>query len=685
MSFECIRYFNSAGSKDGWTPGTFVSTRRDKQNAKEPGAQKISQRPEDFMDEEDLRDAEEARQLQTANKYIGFGDDRPGQEGLGGALMDLLPSSGETMGVKLLRRMGWKEGQGIGPRVRRAALLGTSMDDGDGQTHFFAPQNTQPVKFVQKGDTKGLGFLGEKKLSVPQLGAGDNVDDEDLDPFARLALKPGAKAKGRQPQLPRPKGGLGVGILNSDDDEDPYEIGPRISYNRVLENGKKKRKKGTADASQLAPTSSSKNGPVFISKRSSINGISEKTNNTTKLGFRPCHDGRLPLEGFLLSSPVTVDADKKYAVPKVPEGWTSTKQTTQKASSGQDDYTSTADAAKTSSHDPRSRAQLLGEQQLPGMSAFDFMTPETRQRMVEVTGRTDLPPALAQRAPKGYETSAEEKRRSEWSFVPHLERSVAKQALEHGGIFSISKPGSTNPYAEDEAKRSRYRSFLEMKAGVTPDKLPERPAGMNVNEWTVEMNEFVRVALIFRPATGLMASRFTSATTTPSGNSDTTTHPLAQPGKKLSTAEEAAKLGMYGQLTREIQPFSPSKLLCKRFGIRTPVVDMNETYGAHGTSYTGKSQGQAPPPAAPSEVLSKDTMDRILAESSYSEVSGQTGQPMSSQTASSSLMPHQVLGAKKAVDPEHNEALETEKAGADVFRAVFGDADDDDDEGGFDL
>lgn len=640
------------------------------------------------MDEEDLREAEEARQLQTTSEYAGFGEDQQRIGGRDGALMDLLRPSGETMGVRLLRRMGWREGQGIGPKVRRAARLGPNLDDVDGQTHLFAPENTQLVRFVQKSDSKGLGFFGEKKLSNAQLGPADNDnndddDDESMDPFARIALRPGAKAKGRQPQLPRPKGGLGVGILNSDDEEDPYEIGPRISYNRVLENSKKKKKKRTLDANRSVSANASDDGPVFISKRSSITRISEKASASTRQGFRRCHDGRLPLEGFLLSSPVTLSGqEKKYAVPKIPEGWTSTKQTAKKQSPGQDGYVSTADAAKASSLDPRSRAQLLGEQQLPGMSAFDFMTPETRQRIVEATGRTDLPPALAQKAPKGYESSAEEKRRSEWSFVPHLERSVAKQALEHGGILSVSEPGSSNPYAEDESKRSRYRSFLEMKAGITPDKLPERPSGMSVNEWAAEMNEFVRVALIFRPATGLMASRFTSATSTTGGNAPPT-QTSSQPGKKLSSAEEAARLGMYGQLTRETHPFSPSKLLCKRFGIRTPVVDMGETYGGRGAS---KSQGEAS--AAPSEVLSKDTMNRILADSSYAvpqEVPQQTEQPTSSQTASPAAASTQMLGATKAVDPEHNEALETERAGADVFRAVFGDADEGNDDEDLDI
>uniref|UniRef100_A0A3B5BGH0 G patch domain-containing protein n=1 Tax=Stegastes partitus TaxID=144197 RepID=A0A3B5BGH0_9TELE len=38
-------YFNTVGSKEGWTPSTFVSSRQQK-------AEKHDARPEDFMDEE---------------------------------------------------------------------------------------------------------------------------------------------------------------------------------------------------------------------------------------------------------------------------------------------------------------------------------------------------------------------------------------------------------------------------------------------------------------------------------------------------------------------------------------------------------------------------------------------------------------------------------------------------------
>ncbi|RKP25370.1 hypothetical protein SYNPS1DRAFT_7786, partial [Syncephalis pseudoplumigaleata] len=40
-------YFNTVGSKEGWTPSSFVSSRKQR-------AQRSDQRAEDYMDEEDI-------------------------------------------------------------------------------------------------------------------------------------------------------------------------------------------------------------------------------------------------------------------------------------------------------------------------------------------------------------------------------------------------------------------------------------------------------------------------------------------------------------------------------------------------------------------------------------------------------------------------------------------------------
>ncbi|KAG4218359.1 hypothetical protein PC116_g33161, partial [Phytophthora cactorum] len=91
-------YFNTVGSKEGWTPSTFVSSRTNRR--KDDKAPK-QQRPEDFMDEEDLADAAEAQKLQTTQGFAGLGAmDEDGSMRRGGGLADLFRVQGDTTGVK---------------------------------------------------------------------------------------------------------------------------------------------------------------------------------------------------------------------------------------------------------------------------------------------------------------------------------------------------------------------------------------------------------------------------------------------------------------------------------------------------------------------------------------------------------------------------------------------------------
>lgn len=173
------------------------------------------------MDEEDLREQEESRQLQTAEGFAGFGSTDTDATRRAG-LMDLLKTGGETMGVKLLKKMGWREGQGIGPKVRRKANLGDSSAPNDGveQTYLFAPENPPMVAFIRKTDRKGLGYEGEARLEERET-ARDDPEESDSFFGDRLAIQGKQKHQSKKKE-PR-RGGLGVGILNDtgSDDEDP--------------------------------------------------------------------------------------------------------------------------------------------------------------------------------------------------------------------------------------------------------------------------------------------------------------------------------------------------------------------------------------------------------------------------------------------------------------------------------
>jgi G patch domain-containing protein 1 len=665
------RYFNTVGSKEGWTPSTFVSSRS---NRRKDDPKLYQQRAEDYMDDEDLADVEESRKLKTTESFAGLGLTEQDGARTGG-LAGLFRVQGDTMGTKLLKKMGWKEGQGVGPKVRRAARLDVGMTDAGKKTHLFAPENVAMIAFVRKSDHKGLGFGGESELApidpsrwTEQDGTISDVDDDFAKPAASLSFM--AKKRQEKPG----KGGMGVGILNDtgSDDEDPYEIGPRISYNRVVGGDKKKKKKERESLKQISSDPRMKMKPVFTSKRAGLGKLGT--------GVRRGHDGKLPLDGFIFGAKPDaliseVNAEGKYPPPSIPVGWKSSKQPDD--GTGTTPYVSTADAAKASKLDPRSRAAALGEAQLPGKSVFDFMSAASRERLVAATGRTDLPEARGEVA-KGFEISEEEKRSELLRDVPQLDKETAIAAIARG----VAGGG---PYSEDEAKRSRYRAYLEVQAGST-NPLPAKPAGMSNDDWLREFHEFYNCARIFKPMSGFMASRFTTSASTKmmtGSNGQTEDKDLVskRSQKPPDPAEEAAKMGMFGHLTRTVEDFYPTRLLCKRLNVKPPAhVQPDQDPPGGGTSKTAAGGF--------GEMSSRPYDGAVMDFGRPGSGIGATPEDATRQADGPlkflAIMPNAGEGTPAApqevvVDATRNEALEGKRAGEEVFRAIFGDSSDDED------
>jgi len=106
----------------------------------------------------------------------------------------------------------------------------------------------------------------------------------------------------------------------------------------------------------------------------------------------------------------------------------------------------------------------------------------------------------------------------------------------------------------DAEKMKRYRSWLAFQvasgAGKVLSAAPEVEKG--------EESEFSQVARVFRPLQGYFSQRFTTATGDAAVPSD---------------AKSAATMGMYGTLTRSVKRWFPSRVLCKRMGVRVPWTD----------------------------------------------------------------------------------------------------------------
>lgn len=533
------------------------------------------------MDAEDLREREEFRQISTADGFAGFGsqDDQAVRH----ALDDIFKPVQDSMGEKLLNRMGWKKGQGIGPRIHRR--IDPSDDTSDMKE--FAPKDSPMLDFIQKQDTKGLGvdetsILGDRTVAShgPVKHSSKEASDEESNTSSSFFSLSSAKVN-----QPPNSSGIGVGSLNDtgSDDEDPYEMGPRVSYNRVLGGGKKvkKSKNTSTTANPLL-----KSTPKFISKKFP----------TALSTLRKCHDGKLPLTGFTLADPHDLDnfgsmslSDERYRPPEVPEDWQpGALLEPSDAINKESQTTSTQLASVHQQQTAQSRANILKEAPLPSKSIFDFLSPAARDRLAAASGKTNLPPALNEaapgNAPKSMAASVDGGPRIAY---PELDSITASTALTR------LRKDKDKPYADDLPKQGRYKDFLRFSS--EPKPIPERipplraPAHKTDDDHLAELHEFANTANLFKPATGFLASRFTSAASTSTSSSvndpnaalndlnndddagNDEDNLLRRPIEKpKDPAEEAARLGMFGIATRSTIGFYPTKLVCKRFGVDMP-------------------------------------------------------------------------------------------------------------------
>ena len=631
------------------------------------------------MDEEDIADVEETRKIQTSESFAGFGSTER-EISQRGAFVDILKTAGDTMGIRLLRKMGWRDGQGIGPKVRRKARFGKDANQGglqDEPMHLYAPENSQMTSLVRKNDHKGLGYVTEGRLGEQAIHGKDeeyrlSVSDHhhDVDDDGPLSLTLRGKKK-----PPRQKGGFGVGILNDtgSDEEDPYHMGPQISYNRVISRDKKKKKVvdgGRPSVALSNPLLRTK--PIFVSKKA--------VNSKATSGFRRCHDGRLPLDGFILSassdSSTSAIQGDKFPLPTVPRDWKSSKSPSSAGLSHENpNYQPLASMARASTLNPTSRASVLGEKPLPGKSVFDYLSTSARSRIANATNNSNLPAALNEAPPPGYTPKAPT---DIASLIPNLEPSIAAKALGRGTAGWM-------PYAEDPSKRTRYCSFLSYRAGLSNAPLPSPLPGNSISDWLVELQEFAHAAQIFKPMSGAMASRFTTssnqspkASNVPPDNPPGSDSPvlLSHPQPKSNPAEEAARLGMYGPLTRSTTQFFPTRLLCKRFNVRPPShVQLDPSDVSSASPCTAKATSSTNYSEATSDSRFNSGGFQSSVQSKRLELIGEKEMEELRRIGGVGLdRGEEMRGAKEEikVDPERNEAIEGERPGMAVFRAIFG-------------
>nr|XP_055061856.1 G patch domain-containing protein 1 isoform X1 [Misgurnus anguillicaudatus] len=598
-------YFNTVGSKEGWTPSTFVSSRQQK-------AEKQNARPEDFMDEEDFGEhgiapqeivttvdfaSEKRDQIKDKARAVNFlAAPIPGDTGL---LEELIAPARSSIGVQLLRKMGWKDGQGVGPRLKRkqskqneksaGRSYGCALppngseesedDDDDDDDEFapenvtFAPKDVIPVDFTPKVDSHGLGYRGLNPLQALSGGLGSGQLDLFMLHSDKTTSLIGDKKSGKQQRGGIAGQAFGVGAMEEEDD-DIYHKDSMSNYDAVLGG----EEPGDGLYGWTAPQQYTK-----------------KKNDSNR---DAAYLGRI-LEGFTLASKVTSEMKTVYPPPDLPRDYrpvhyfrpvvdsSSVSPIVAQALQASRGYLS-QDTPKQGRHtlDSSQRRELLGETSLQGPSSvFELLGSEERERLNEIRraskeqnrSQRDLSSAVDRaevvasakaavlQALSSRFQSAGPQSDSQNQPQPSSEMQMALNAWS-GPTADASK--TFKPFAKNPQKQARYDLYISRLKQGDRDAV-ESSLDTSMTEWERgrEREEFVRAALLYKPSNSSLSSRFTRAKH--EDDTDSVEVPAEQEND-VDDKQAAVKMKMFGQLTRETFEWHPDKLLCKRFNVPDP-------------------------------------------------------------------------------------------------------------------
>ncbi|XP_052372528.1 G patch domain-containing protein 1 [Oncorhynchus keta] len=590
----------------GWTPATFVSSRQQK-------AGRQNARPEDFMDEEDLGDHGIApRQITTTADFASGRKDVirdkaraitslsapiPGDS----VLEDLVAPARSSMGVELLRKMGWKDGQGVGPRVKRrlckqradsaTRAFGSasppngssgSQDEEDGEfvpeNVTFAPKDVTPIDFTPKVDLHGLGYRGLNPLAALRGGPGAghiNLFTMDSDRTNSLF---GEDRKGRRRRGGVAGQGFGVGAME-DDDEDIYHRDIMSNYDTVLggeepgdglygwtapQQYNRKKKDHSKDAAYLGKILE---GFTLASDKLETKTIFPPPN--LPRDFRPVHYFR-PVVDLSSVSPMVAQA----------------LQTSR-------GHMAQEEPSKGGRHqlDSAQRRELLGEATLQGPSSvFDLSEGVQCQIVVQCLGGPPQTPAQAPDSlPLGGQCLAvvaavscglqpvscplkiTESLLNPSRFAPHAEQQQQEALSVWSGPTAQAQTGQTfRPFERTPHKQARYDLYIDQLKQGDRDAL-ELSLDPTMTEWERgrERDEFVRAALLYKPSSSSLSCRFTRGKQDDSVEADTVEVTRDQEND-VDDKQAAVKMKMFGKLTRDTFEWHPDNLLCKRFNIPDP-------------------------------------------------------------------------------------------------------------------
>ncbi|XP_071959371.1 G patch domain-containing protein 1-like isoform X2 [Antedon mediterranea] len=519
-------YYNTVGSQKGWTPSTFVSSRSKKEEKKH-------QQPEDFMDEDDFGEYGIApRQITTTDTYDQQEDRKkkvrvdidggviPGHA----PLQDLIQPNRESIGIRLLRKMGWRHGQGIGPRQkqRQDKVYGCAISQADGdqssedeyaQGHYFAPKDVESFKFRTKDNQHGIGYKGIDSRTA-MFGGHEHLNLFEKQPIA---------TKSSSGKLGMRGVAFGVGAFE-DQDDDIYSTDHMSNYDQ------------------------------FIGDEVS----SSKANKPLKSRFKDVSHISKLLDGFTLSAN-SRPPNKVYPAPELPRDF-KPHHSMENVQPAGPKFTS-----KLFTMSAIQRGALLGEEQLPAPELKEIKKKAVSKVDPQETSKPSYQPpsTVNQQDIESAVASlvSAQRAKMESRFAQPSQPVVPESTLAP----TVSGMLSFKPFVKDPAKQQRYEDFLKNKGKGSDTAVTD-----TMTEWERrrEHDEFTRASVLYKPLSSAMASRFTIAKYADDDDSKVD----VQPGQTSGKGEQvkAAEMKMFGHLTRNTFEWHPDRLLCKRFNIPDP-------------------------------------------------------------------------------------------------------------------
>ncbi|EFN81127.1 G patch domain-containing protein 1 homolog [Harpegnathos saltator] len=554
-------YFNTVGTRDGWRPQQFKSSRSSK-------ADSITQRPEDFMDEEDTSLFGIApKGIRATSDYADRGEkgkkrERISQDNSGPipgtpVLKDLLKPVKETVGIVLLKKMGWKLGQGVGSRLtkrekhrmkqrnkslkqtqeNREIIVSNSEDSDDDFTDVtFAPDDYEPFRCKPKDNYFGIGYSGLDRRKV----LSSHIDLFDTPAFC---------VQDKNKKLSIHGQAFGVGAFEADDD-DIYEREDMSRYDFALGPEHKTKTRWSEDGPSSSQTDCLEG---FVSAKERLE--SKKLFKPPELSknFAPVHAVRKSRFYPPIATPsCTLENGKRRELNAVDRA---------RILEDPDDRSKKPPSTSVASNMISRTLNLQGKQQTEEKQKL-----ETQQTMK--TSSSWLDKLNVQIFVKGGVVGSGENDTDNLKKLEDFTDATASTSSSTNKSNEDDVPDKSETkklFLSDPDKQRRFEQYLTFLKNDELNKLESiQPFSMTAWEREQERTEFEQAAKL-EQSSNYMANKFA-----PSVNH---TVDELDPDKDK---KEAVKLKMFGKLTRERKKWKPASAVCKRFNIPEPKVDCAE-------------------------------------------------------------------------------------------------------------